>query len=185
MDVAAFQRNFPPDVPIPGRVRALLEFQNRTREWYSGHFELDHWIFGDVALFDGDDNAAGQFIIFGRGPDGSLYAFWMYEGRRPGNPPVVFIGAEKSGNTLLANNFDEFLGLLAFGAEDLGHAVLGERPFKPKEPAPRLQEFRTWLKEQFEIREPYNPMAVVSAARKQHPDFAVWMEKWQPARMFD
>ena len=43
IDLAAFQRNLPAGVAVPDCLRKLLEFQNRSREWYSGYFELTEW----------------------------------------------------------------------------------------------------------------------------------------------
>lgn len=185
MHVATFQRNFPPEVPVPDRLAELLIFQNRSREWYSGHFALEPWTFGDLTLFDGDDDAAEQFIVIGNGPDRSMYAFWLYPGRPAGTPPIVFISSEGPGSGLLAGNLDDFLALLAVGAEELGFSVAGGRLSEPLEPAPRLQEFRTWLRERFGIVQPSKPLALVAAARRRHPDFSAWMENWQTARMFD
>ena len=54
MDLASFRRNFPPGTPVPDRLRQLLEFQNRSRQWYSGHFELVEWDYGNAAWFGGD-----------------------------------------------------------------------------------------------------------------------------------
>lgn len=182
MDFATFQRNFPSDVPIPEKLRQLLEFQNQLHEWYSGHFELDHWRFGDVAIFDGDDSVARQFVVFGRTPDGSLYAFWLYPGRPTGMPPIVHVCADGAGS-LVADNLDGFLSLLAMGAEDLGRAIDQGGPFKPAEPAPRLAEFRTWLLKRFGIRAPGDPMRYVIAARVRHPNFSNWMKKWRDSWM--
>jgi hypothetical protein len=94
MDHAALRRNFPPGVAVSDRLRELLTFQNRSREWYAGYFELTEWEYGNAAWFGGDTDAANQFVVFGSGPDGSLYALWLYPARTVADAPVVFLGSE-------------------------------------------------------------------------------------------
>jgi hypothetical protein len=179
MELAEYQRSFPPDVPVPEQLRALLEFQNRSRDWYSGHFELDNWAYGDPAWFDGDRAAAEQFAVFGHGPDGSLYALWLHAGKALADAPVVFLGSEGTDCGLLAGNLDVFLSLLAVGAEELGFAISWGAVATTEPPARRLAEFRKWLRESRGIVAPADPLAVVAAARARSPDFAAWLAAWQ------
>ena len=181
MDLATFRRNFPPGVAVPDRLRELLTFQNRSRDWYAGYFELAEWEYGNAAWFAGDTDAAKQFVVFGHGPDGSLYALWLYPGQTVADAPVVFLGSEGTDCGLLAGDLDEFLGLLAVGADELGFAVSWGGALQPETPAPRLDEFRAWLRESFGILPPPDPMAVVVAARSRHPDFGAWLARWQEA----
>lgn len=178
MNLATLQRSFPENVIPPVRLSALLEFQNRSRTGYSGYFELTEWEYGNSAWF-GDEIAAKQFIVFGQGGDGSLYALWLYAGQSIADAPVVFLGSEGTDCGLLAGNLDEFLSLLAVGSDDLGFEVSWGNVIKPKSPAVRLEEFQTWLRESFGITAPNNPMSVVAAARGRHPDFGEWLTHWQ------
>jgi len=173
MDIAVYRRNFPPGVVVPDRLRQLLRFQNQSREWYAGHFALNEWQYGNAAWFGGDTDTARQFVVFGKGPDGSLYALWLYPGRTVADAPVVFLGSEGCG--LLADDLDAFLGLLAFGAGELGFAISWAGPLQPKSPAPRLGEFRAWLRDSFGLVPAADPLAVVAAARTRHPDFGAWL----------
>jgi hypothetical protein len=178
MEIAEFRRNFPPAEAVPQCLIELLEFQNRSREWYSDHFELVPWPYGEAAWFGGDVDTAKQFVVFGHGPDGSLYALWHYRGRMLANAPVVFLGSEGTDCGLLADNIDAFLGLLAIGADELGFAAAsGEVRPSPK-PARRLDEFRGWVQRSFGILPPKDPMVAVEAARLGHPDFASWLQTW-------
>lgn len=179
MDLATLRRNFPPGVDVPDPLHELLKFQNRSREWYAGYFELTEWEYGHDAWFGGDTEAARQFVVFGSGPDGSLYALWLYPGRNIADAPVVFLGSEGTDCGLLAGDLDEFLGLLAVGADELGFAVSWGGALQPEAPAPRLEEFRVWLRDSFGIVTPSDPLAVVAAARSRHSDFGAWLARWQ------
>jgi hypothetical protein len=179
MELAEYQRCFPPGTAVPEYLRALLEFQNLSRDWYSDHFELDIWEFGKPNWFDGDRNAAEQFAVFGHGSDGSLYACWLYSGRVVMDAPVVFLGSEGTDCGLVSDHLEEFLGLLAVGADELGFAVSWGDVAESTSPAPRLAAFREWLQVSFGISRLDEPLAQVMAARARHPDFGAWLAKWQ------
>jgi len=176
-----FLRNFPVGVSIPRVLRELLTFQNKELEWYSGYFRLGEWPFGAAHWF-GDRKAAEQFVIFGRGPDGSLYGLWMYPSRTVENAPVVFLGSEGTDCGLIAGDLKQFLSLLAVGADELGFAISWGEVSEQSPPAERLQEFRKWLRTSFDITESENPLSLVAAARAEHPDFAAWLANWQASR---
>jgi hypothetical protein len=178
MDLATFRRNFPPDVAVPDRLSGLLEFQNESREWYTGYFEMVEWEYGFAAWFGGDKIAAEQFVVFGHDGDGSLYALWLYPGRSIGDAPVVFLGSEGVDCSLLASDLDAFLGLLALGVQELGFAVSWGDVRPPDSPAPRLHAFQEWLRMSFGITPSPDPIAMVTLARRQHPDFGLWLSDW-------
>jgi hypothetical protein len=181
LDETTFQKNFPPEARIPDMLRELLVFQNKSRDWYSGYFELDKWLYGNPAWF-GDASAAEQFAVFGQGPDGSLYALWLYPGRTVDDAPVVFLGSEGTDCNLVAGDMREFLELLALGADELGFEIhWGEIQVKNKQ-APRLAEFRDWLGTNFEVKPPLDPLAMVRDSRLRHPDFEKWMQSWLESR---
>ncbi|WP_202414484.1 hypothetical protein [Duganella flavida] len=181
MDHITFQQNFPPATDIPVLLCKLLEFQNKATDWYSGYFELDKWKFGNPAWF-GESSTAEQFAVFGCGPDGSLYALWLYPGRTLDDAPVVFLGSEGTDCNLIAGDLRQFLELLALGADELGFEINWGEIQIGNEEAPRLAEFRDWLWSSFQIRKPSNPIAAVLESRTHHPDFEKWMAIWQEAR---
>lgn len=177
-----FQLNFPADVRAPEVLLALRRFQNQSNDWYSGYFELGKWRFGDAAWFGGDAEAAQQFIVIGHGPDGSLYALWAYPGRTVENAPVVFLGSEGTDNCLLASSLRDFLALLAIGADELGFAVSSGGVEQADPPAPRLNEFRSWLDQSLGIVAPEVPNESIASARAMHPDFEAWLNAWFASR---
>jgi hypothetical protein len=117
-------------------------------------------------------------VVFGKGPDGSLYALWLYPGRTVADAPVVFLGSEGVDCGLLATDLDAFLGLLALGVAELGFAVSWGDALQSESPAPRLEEFRAWLRESIGITPSADPLAAVAIARSRHPDFGAWLSAW-------
>lgn len=182
MREAEFLGNFPEGTDIPELLRELLEFQNQERDWYSGHFELDAFTFGKPAWFGGDRDASEQFAVFGHGPDGSLYALWLYEGRSLATAPVVFLGSEGTDCGVIANDLGDFMALLAIGSGELGFEISWGEVSEARPPAGRLREFRSWLADRFGISAPSDPSPLVRLARNNHPDLTSWLDAWQASR---
>ena len=162
---------------IPELLRDLLQFQNLSGDCYSGHFQIDKWPFGNAAWCRGDRNAAKQIAVIGCGPDGSLYALWLYPGRTLDSAPIVFLGSEGTDNGLLAESLHDFMALLAIGADELGFDVSWRSVKQADSPAPRLSDFRIWLHRSFGIAAPEEPSALIASARAKHPDFEMWLNE--------
>lgn len=170
-----FKRNFPAGVAVPPMLEKLLEFQNKKPEFYSGHFELAAGgVETATASFAGDAKTAAQFCVFGHEADDSSLAFWCYEGHSLENAPIAYLGSEGS-FFVLADSLADFLRLLAVGADDFGIFTGRES----EEPAPRLAEFRKWLKKEFQLTPAEKPEEMIAAAQRKHPDLGAFLAKWQ------
>jgi len=95
------------------------------------------------------------------------------------NAPVVFLGSEGTDSSVIASNL---LSLLALGADELGFEISWGKVQQAQPPAPRLGEFRDWLKSSFGIEQPLDPLAMVKECRMQHPSFEAWLTAWQASR---
>lgn len=179
MELADLQANFPPGVAVPEKLVKLLEFANRSRNWFSGHFDLEKCPYGDASAFDNDPEPAKQFVIFGRESDGSSYAYWLYDEKRIDEAPIVFIGSEGTDWGVIAETLEEFLGLLAVNSDELGFAASWGEIAETDGRVPRIDEFRKWLRQEFGIVAPTDPMAVVRNARAKHPDLQAFLTAWQ------
>jgi len=174
-----FRTNFPPDSEIPALLIQLLDYQNATADWYSGRFELTGYGANDtVAWFDGDTEAATQFVPFGAGPDGSSYCYWLYPGRSLATAPIVFLGSEGVACTVLTNTTEEFLALLAIGYKELGFADLNQ----PEPDTTNVLRFRAWLQTEFGIHTPQRGAEIIAQAKARHPDLEQWIQMWAKAR---
>lgn len=182
-----FRRNFPPD-SWPVRLVELLAFQEAVPDWYNGSCWLGSLEYVDAEYFSGDSEAAKQFVVFGSGPDGSLYALWLYPGRTLETAPVVFLGSDGGNCGVLAAGLNDFLALLAFGADELGRQVPSseiapsDELESSEEPWERQREFQVWLQQQYGIEVPAEPMELVRRARSAHPDLDLWIREWQERR---
>jgi len=150
--------------PVPQLLDDLAEFDADTKGYWSGRFKLAP---GSAAEWLGGPERAGDFAVFGHDPDGSLYAFWLNEDRTPANAPVVYLNAEHSGSTVLADSLEEFLGLLALDVTDLG--MYYDEADRPHKRSSGNAAFRAWLAECFGIEPVAQPTRVVKRAMSGHP----------------
>ena len=125
----------------------------------------------DAEAWVGDSPTAevqAQLHVWLRGHAGFLYAFWSHDGRPMLEAPIVYLDDEGSGNSVVANDLDEFLGMMANGFERLCPEFTepGEDEL-PEEP----EEFFTHRG----IAPLADWQARMEAAIAAHPDFDAWL----------
>ncbi|MFO0938377.1 MAG: hypothetical protein U0798_17880 [Gemmataceae bacterium] len=169
------QAGFPDGIQIPADMRRLCDFSDANGGSVSGCFEWEMDGKGEaIAWFGGDEAVASQFAVFGRGPDGSLYALWLHNGTDTERAPVVLLDSENSENKVIANDVREFLKLLAIGYEEPGRYPTLE----PEDPD-SASTLREWLSKEFGLTAPETGTEIEAVAQKQQPDLAKWIRSWQ------
>jgi hypothetical protein len=156
----------------------LCEFAEANDGAVSGCFEFEMDGRGSaLAWFGDDERAASQFAVFGRGPDGSLYAFWLHAGGEIARAPVVLLDSDGEDNKVIAANIRDVLRLLAIGYEEPGRY-----PSLEPEDTDSAAGLRDWLTRQFGLTAPATAGELVLSAQRQHPDLAVRVRAWQDRR---
>jgi hypothetical protein len=168
------QAGFPGGVTVPDDLRRFLEFAEENGREVSGCFEFETDGRAAALAWFGDEAPASQFAVFGRGPDGSLYALWLYPGRGPSDAPVVLLDSESDGNQVIAAGVRDFLRLLAIGYDEPGRYPTLE----PEDPE-SARGLREWLSEEFGLGTPGRAGEIVDEAKRQHPDLGSWVRDWQ------
>lgn len=121
MDAEILQKGFPNGVAVPSELTALCVFAGAHDGEVSGLFEFEaDGRNSAIAWFAGDVGAADRFAVFGRGPDGSLYGFWLHADPDATVAPVVLLDSECTDSKVIAADFREFLQLLAIGYDEPG-----------------------------------------------------------------
>lgn len=172
------EAEFPPGVKMPGELRRLCDFLDRTDYPISGCMRLRPEGGALKAWFGEGSDAWNHLAGFGSGPDGSILASWLYAARDLANAPVVHLGSEGDALMVIADNFRCFLQLFGIGYDELGFNDLSQPPKEP-ESAERL---RGWLMSEYGITCPATGIALVSAAQSHHPDFKRWTHAAQALR---
>jgi hypothetical protein len=175
MLASAIKKGFPKGCKVPVDLRSLCEFADERDGEVSGLFEFEtdgHT--SALAWFDRDTEAVAQFAVFGRGPDGSLYALWLHASSDTSKAPVVLLDSECQESKVIAGDIREFLRLLAIGYDEPGrYPTL--KPDSPKSAA----RLRQWLKAEYGLVPPATGAGVVAEAQSRHPDLLAWIRAWQ------
>lgn len=179
MTAEELQSNFPQGTRAPEMLVKLLEYTKKSGGYVSCDFELTRSGAASARRYMRNDEAAKQLVVFGSDRGGSLYGYWLYDGRALEDAPVVYLNGEGTGSTVLANNLAEFISLLALGKEGVG--MISAWKDSPR-PCAGNAQFRRWLKDELDIEPPADPHALVEQARSAHPDLQAWIEANQKAK---
>lgn len=175
---ADLKKKFKP-YPLPDALGSLADYWDGHPVFFSGSFEVTTDPYDMLgAWFRKAQAGIDRIRIFGHDGVGSLIGLWFYEGLS-GEPPVVFLGGEGEGNTILASCAEEFLSILGTNRD--------WEPFDQNytEPETSNEEeaahFCAWLAAKG-ITPANNPLSITKKARKKHPDFPGWLKSVRPER---
>lgn len=173
------QANAPRGTILPDALRKVCDYLDRTDYPISGCMKIRPDDFGGVLAWFGNDGImASNFAYFGAGPDGSILAFWLLNGKDANLAPIVHLGSEGSNNLVLAADFHLFLHLFGIGYDELGFDDLTNPPEDPDS----AENFRIWLQSEFGINCPETGEEIVSEAQCSCPDLQEAIDSWYKQR---
>lgn len=112
-------KGLPATIEIPKELEIIVNWYESSDQLIGGLFEfyadsdltsIEYW-FGNAALAD-------RFGVFGMMPDGSLIAFWIDEANIQ---KIILLGSEGENQLILADNFLDFIRLIAIGYDDFSY----------------------------------------------------------------
>lgn len=151
--------------------RFQVEFRIRHEDDWP--VTLDYW-FGSP----GWRSSGHTFDLIGVDGTGGLYCLWHYPGLAERAAPVVFLGSEGEGVSVVANDVASLVEVLAQGYWWFGHIGRFTRD-EENLLQPAFDDFAAHARE-FIGRPLRSPESIVEAAIAQHPSFASFV-----ARMID
>lgn len=169
---------FPPGVAMPAQLRELCDFLDAKGYPISGYMRLRPEGEAIKAWFGPGSVAWKMLAGFGSGPDGSIIAFWIYEGRDIYDAPIVHLESEGNQLRIIANNIDDFLKLFGIGYGELGFDDLSAPPEEPES----AESLRQWLKSTMGIVAPTTGIDIITHAERNHPNFENWVMQLLAAR---
>ena len=111
IDPESIYSHFPKDKPVPQRLIELLNWLDIEINDEGGWFPVFCGKF--LAYYLDPVDISPYFAVLARLGDGSVLAYWFYEGCDDKDPPVVVL---PSGNMeIVANNITEFVARLVVG----------------------------------------------------------------------
>ncbi|HNN01850.1 MAG TPA: ankyrin repeat domain-containing protein [Turneriella sp.] len=164
---------------VPPLLAELCNYWDKHPVFFCGSFEIDEDKYNTVKdWFQGNEAGWSKVKLFGVDGIHSLYGIWLYEGRTSADAPIVYLGGEGEGTTILASTWEEFLSILAANQE--------WEPFDKKffDATDNNEEqnaaFAAWLKAAHGIAPARNAMAIMKKAKKEHPDLGKWLKEVIP-----
>lgn len=167
------EATFPGGQKLPEPLSLVCAFLDRAGYPLSGCFELstigrddlEHW-------FQKTPEAVNEFLPFGRGACGDVYALWLTETSDPSQAPVVIFGSEGELSALAVNAF-EFCRALCLGYSEFGL----EEHTGPGEDYEETGPLRDFLTQRLGFSLPESGAAVIAEARAKYPKFKAWVEE--------
>lgn len=173
MSIESLRGALRPGEALPNELEQLAAYAEKRNGTPVADFELlDDGKAAMVAWFAGRAKPADAFFAFAKDGTGGLFAIWRRR-EHLADSPVVFLGSEGETIVLAANTHD-FLGLLAYGVNDLGFVDWEEEPPAPAQD-PAAVAFRAWLASALGVTPHAAPAPLVLAARERHSDLEPWV----------
>ncbi len=170
---AQIEQTLPNGHRLPKEIFAIGDFLDQNDYPISGCFELSligmddlhHW-------FSRDPSVADNFLPFGRGATGDVFAIWLQDGLPVEGCPVVMFGSE---GLLIAvsKSSRDFLRLLCLGYDEIGYCDFTQRGEEYDEAAP----LRQYVDRVFGYDIPENGQGIVDAASHYNATFESFVQK--------
>ena len=183
MNLEKFKENFTGN-KLPKNLISLNEFQNQSNKYFSESFELRFDDKSGIESWSDNKNFLEKLIPFAKAnASGSMYAIWKNnEELDLDELPIVVFGDEGGYNVVAENSLGLFQ-LLTFDKEIyVDFDTIGF--FKDEddyEESPRLKEYVTWLKENFNldaVTETEAESIIEKAQEKFKHEFDNWVDQY-------
>ena len=169
LDLQTYSTNFHPH-PVPPILAKLLEFGNRTDDWFSTGFELCEDDKYGIKTYSEDPDFVGSFYPLGKANgSGSIYAIWSRKGDLSAAPVVAF--GDEGGMQVVAENLAAWLQILTGDIEPLIDDDEVTYSAYEYEQTRGNEAFRAWVETEWKLkplRTEDEIRAVVAQAQKAH-----------------
>ena len=171
------KNGIPQTIHIPPELKQLCDWLDDHDYPISGYFALTADDGETMKYWLGFNDVSDRFGIFGRGPDGALYALWIDD---DGHQKIVHLGSEGDYLYILAENFVNFLRLLAIGYDELGYADMTMTAQEWNDEDEDDEEgsinpsFIEWVETEFGVKVPQKSNEIVNV---DDTSFEEWIEQ--------
>ena len=171
MTAADIEATFPGGQRLPRPIVDICSFLEHHGYPISGCFELSADGMDALRAWFRDESAPyEQFLPFGSGASGDIYALWLAKQLAPEHAPVVMFGSEGE-LEVLASDPEQFCRLLCLGYSEIGLDDPTSKPTDFDETAP----FRNFMLERYAFELPATAAPIVDAAKAAFPSFKTWI----------
>jgi hypothetical protein len=151
------KNGFPVNIPIPEGMEKFCDWYNANEALPGGDFELVADDGEAITHWSRIPNLNSYFVQFGSTGNGSMIGIWQSEA---GKQIYMHLSADEGWGTELADNFVDFLRLLAIGYETLGyfseHTIQEMNKFAEHEDLNKgfNPDFKKWVETEFKTTVP-------------------------------
>jgi hypothetical protein len=175
MKCTDIEATFPGGHRLPRPIVDICSFLETNGYPISGCFELSTIGMADLReWFRKQPSVCEQFLPFGRGACGDVYALWLTGDLAPDCAPVVMFGGEGE-LEVLASDAEQFCRLLCLGYSEIGLDNPADEPSEFDEAEP----FRRFMLARYNFELPENAVPIIDDARALFPSFKKWVENRQ------
>ncbi|MCP4520508.1 MAG: hypothetical protein GY827_02235 [Cytophagales bacterium] len=171
-------KNFPSTIIIPSEMKTIVEWYENSDELMGGLFEfypdeeqstIQNWF--------GKETLSERFGVFGIMLDGAPVAFWLDE---QNVQKIIMLGSEGDCQVVLADNFLDFIRLIAIGYDDFycfefdQTIIEYNQENEDSDDEGVNKEFQQWLQNTFQVTIPEKGNEIVNI---EDYSFSGWVEK--------
>ena len=176
VDIPSVCEHFPNRIEVPHRLLELLEWFHETINDEAGWFPefVGNSLHGycspiDISPYFGTFNSLG---------DGSVLAYWYYEGCNVQAPPIVILGSEGDVG-IAASSIEEFVARLLRGRFPSPHAVWATRllNFYLCSDYSWLEQLEAWAGQYWNLTSQTIQELISSSPEENHPNLQEWMDR--------
>ncbi|MBZ4036771.1 hypothetical protein K6T82_18520 [Flavobacterium sp. 17A] len=179
MTLEDFKKNF--DNQITPELTSFFEINDELGfENYSQGFGLYKDDKSGIASWSEDEGFLEKLMPFAQANgSGSMYVLWNNESGNSLNELPVIVFGDEGGYHVVAKNIFEFMRLLTFDTEiSVDHEeVYFYKDEEDYEESEGLQEYKNWIKENFDL-EPVNDDEATSILEEAQNEYKADFDKW-------
>lgn len=168
----AMAKGFPSGVAMPEKLARLARFQEEH-----GRLFCDSIVLAPGPL-TGWPGLEDRFAVFGTGPDGSSFAYWLTRGPSADRAPIVYLDSEGVHNFVIARTLEELMSIVARGHYGLRYPTVDDAIQEDDEA--ELETLREWLSDELGVSPAKDVERVLAAAKRENPGLEAIFEQYVP-----
>ncbi len=179
IDKESVYNHFPSGVTVPPRFVEFLDCLDRIiydAGWFPEFFGESFDRYGSTCDGYTSDMGLSQcFGIFVGLGDGSLLAYWFYEGCDMSNPPIVILGSE-GGLGIVAESIEELVARLIDNQFPNKSWIYPISNFYYYPDETWIDKLQVWAEETWSLTTERRKLLTASEAETRHPNLEEWLD---------
>lgn len=170
------KQTFPSEVQFPAKLKIFCDWVDENGyDNIVTDFELHGFSNSMTHYFDNGQKLEKYIAAFGHSGDGGIFAIWQ----NGNDQKIVHLGSEGNDWFIVANNFVDFLNILAIGYANLANDDLQKPPTETKTD----YKFKNWVETTFYLKVPNSAKKLTNRIDK---TFTKWLfNSLQPGETFE